>query len=72
MNKKVLLLALLGALAGLGLGVFQAMQKRGQQTQAQDLFPADKLNGYVQGTSVPRADVWAFLNSPAARAAVGR
>lgn len=28
--------------------------------------------GYVQGTSVERAAVWAYLNSPAARAAVGR
>lgn len=28
--------------------------------------------GYVQGTSMPRAAVWAYLNSPAARLAVGR
>lgn len=52
MNKKVIILALLAALGGIGLGVFQTMQKRGPQTQAQELFPPEKLNGYVQGTQI--------------------
>jgi hypothetical protein len=51
-NKKVIILALLAALGGVGLGVFQAMQKRGAQTQAQELFPADKLKGFPKGTRV--------------------
>lgn len=52
MSKKIWILALLAALGGMGLGVFQAMQKRGKQTQAQDLFPPEKLNGYLQGTQI--------------------
>lgn len=52
MSNKIILLAGIAALGGVGLGVFQAMQKRGQQTQAADLFPAEKLAGYVQGTNI--------------------
>lgn len=52
MSNKIMLLAGVAALGGVALGVFQAMQKRGQQTQAQDLFPAEKLAGYVQGTNI--------------------
>ena len=52
MNNKTLILVLLGVIAGVGLGVFQAMHKRGQQTQAQDLFPAEKMSGYVQNTAI--------------------
>lgn len=53
MDKKIWILGLLGILAGLGLGVFRTM-KNGQVAAkaAQDLFPPEKLNGYVQGTHV--------------------
>lgn len=52
MSKKVWILALLAALGGMAVGVFQAMQKRGKQTQAQELFPQEKLNGYIQNTQI--------------------
>lgn len=52
MSNKVLVLAGLAAIGGVAIGVFQAMHKRGQQTQAQDLFPEAKLAGYVQGTNI--------------------
>lgn len=52
MNKKVIILALLAAVGGIILGVVQTMHQRGPQTQAQELFPPEKLNGYVQGTQI--------------------
>lgn len=52
MNKKVWIMALLAALGGMAVGIFQAMHKRGKQTQAQELFPQDKLEGYLQNTQI--------------------
>ena len=52
MNNKVLWLGLLGLLIGFGAAVFQTIHKRGPQTKAQELFPAEKLAGYIQGTSI--------------------
>jgi hypothetical protein len=49
-----MVIALLAMVGGIALGAFQAMQKRGRQTQAQaqDLFPPEKLAGYVQNTHI--------------------
>jgi hypothetical protein len=53
MDKKIWILGLLGILAGLGLGVFRSMKNGAVAAKAaQDLFPAEKLNGYVQGTHI--------------------
>jgi hypothetical protein len=52
-DKKIWILGLLGILAGLGLGVFRTMKNGAVAAKAaQDLFPTEKLNGYVQGTHI--------------------
>lgn len=53
MDKKIWILGLLGILAGLGLGVFRTMKNGAVAAKAaQDMFPPEKLNGYVQGTHI--------------------
>ncbi len=53
MDKKIWILGLLGVLAGLGLGVVRTMKNGAVAAKAaQDLFPPEKLNGYVQGTHI--------------------
>lgn len=57
MDKKIWLLGLLGVLAGLGLGVFRTMKNGAVAAKAaQDMFPPEKLNGYVQGTHIQVRD----------------
>lgn len=50
MNKKIILLALLGAAGGVGLGVLLSPERKGQA--AKDLFPPEKLHGYAEGTTL--------------------
>lgn len=52
MNRKFLALGGLGLLAGLALGVFQAMHSRGAATETRGLFPPDKLEGYLADTRI--------------------
>jgi len=49
MNKKIWLLALLGAALGAGLGFWKG---RGKQDPLAELFPPEKTRGFVDGLSV--------------------
>lgn len=51
MDKKVVILAALAALGGIGLGILRAPARKGGE-QAQDLFPPEKLLGQVANTSI--------------------
>ena len=50
MDKKVIILACLAALLGIGLGILRSPQRKGEK--AQNLFPPEKLQGYVKNTSI--------------------
>ena len=50
MDKKVIILAIVAAVGGIGLGILRSPERKGQK--AQDLFPAEKLQGYVQNTNI--------------------
>jgi hypothetical protein len=50
MDKKVIILAALAAIGGIGLGVLRSPARKGQK--AQELFPAEKLQGYVKNTAI--------------------
>jgi hypothetical protein len=50
MDKKVIILAVVAALGGIGLGVLRSPERKGQK--AQDLFPPEKMQGYVANTAI--------------------
>lgn len=50
MDKKVIILAVLAAVGGIGLGILRSPERKGQK--AQDLFPPEKLLGYATNTSI--------------------
>jgi hypothetical protein len=49
-NKKVIILAVIAALGGIGLGILRSPERKGQK--AQDLFPPEKLAGQVANTNI--------------------
>jgi hypothetical protein len=49
MNKKIWLLALLGAALGAGIGFFQG---RSRQDPLTELFPPDRMKGYVENVNI--------------------
>ncbi len=52
MDKKVIVLAALAALGGIGLGVLRAPARKNGGEKAQDLFPPEKLLGQVANTNI--------------------
>ncbi len=50
MDKKVIILAVVAAAGGIALGVFRSPERKGQK--AQDLFPPEKMQGYVANTAI--------------------
>lgn len=50
MDKKVIILAIVAALGGVGLGILRSPERKGQK--AQDLFPPEKLAGQVANTNI--------------------
>jgi hypothetical protein len=50
MDKKIVILALIGAAAGVGLGIWRSPERRG--VAAQEAFPPEKLQGQVENTRI--------------------
>lgn len=50
MDKKVIVLACLAALGGIGLGILRSPERKG--VKAENLFPPEKLAGYIKNTSI--------------------
>lgn len=50
MDKKVIILGILGAIGGVALGIYRSPERKG--AAAQDLFPAEKLQGYAENTRI--------------------
>lgn len=50
MDKKVIILAVIAAMGGIGLGILRSPERKGEK--AQNLFPSEKLQGYVKNTSI--------------------
>lgn len=50
MDKKILILAALGAVGGVALGIWRSPERKAGA--AQDLFPAEKLQGWVKETRI--------------------
>lgn len=54
MDRKIILLALIGAVGGVALGIWRSPERKGKA--AQEMFPPEKLAGYVQGTRISLVD----------------
>ncbi|MDB5106589.1 MAG: hypothetical protein JWP91_4278 [Fibrobacteres bacterium] len=50
MDKKIIILACLAAVGGVILGIIRSPERKG--VQGQDLFPSEKLQGYVEHTQI--------------------
>lgn len=50
MDKKIIILAVLAAIGGVALGIFRSPERK--NAQGQDLFPPEKLQGYVENTRI--------------------
>src|SRR5690348_4674537 len=50
MNKKLILLAIIGAVIGAAIAFFRSPQR--QIAKVQEMFPPEKLQGYAEGTQV--------------------
>ncbi len=50
MDKKIIILAILAAVGGVALGIFRSPERK--NAQGQDLFPPEKLLGYVENTRI--------------------
>jgi hypothetical protein len=49
-DKKIIILALLAAVGGVALGIIRSPQRK--TAQGQDLFPAEKLQGFIKDTRI--------------------
>src|SRR3954466_8114696 len=54
MNKKVIVLAVLAAIGGIALGILRSPERK--NSKAQDLFPPEKMVGYVEKTNIKIVD----------------
>jgi hypothetical protein len=50
LDKKIIILAILAAIGGIALGIIRSPQRK--TAQGQDLFPPEKLQGYVENTHI--------------------
>jgi hypothetical protein len=50
LDKKIIILALLAAAGGVGLAIIRSPERKG--AQGQDIFPPEKLKGYVENTHI--------------------
>lgn len=50
MDKKIIILAIFGAIGGVALGIWRSPERKGAASA--DLFPPEKLQGYLQDTRI--------------------
>ncbi|HKP95828.1 MAG TPA: hypothetical protein VJ385_08735 [Fibrobacteria bacterium] len=50
MDKKIIILAVLAGMGGVALGLFRSPERK--NARGQDLFPPEKLRGYVEHTQI--------------------